>query len=61
MGVRYTERDLLLDLCNLSPCVQLAREIRHGRVHGFAECFYPLLRPLAVYHGSRFARRMVWY
>lgn len=61
MGVPYTERDLLLDLCNLTPCVQLAREIRHGRVHGVAECIYPLLRPLAVYHGSRFARRMVWY
>jgi len=61
MGVFYSEKDLLLDLCNLKPCIQLAREIRHGRLRGPAEFFYPLLRPVAVYHGSRFARRMVWY
>lgn len=61
MGVAYSEADLLKDLFNPTPCVQLAREIRHGRLRTIAECVYPLLRPVAVYHGSRFARTMVWY
>lgn len=61
MDVPYSEWDLLCDWANPAPCIQLAREIRHGRLHAPAEFLYPFLRPLAVYHGSRFARRMVWY
>lgn len=61
MGVAYNERDLLSDLLLPGKWVQLAREIRHGRLHNAAEWLYPALRPVAVYHGSRFARSMVWY
>lgn len=61
MGCAYHAADLLLDLAGPRKYIQWLRELRHRRLHSAAEWLYPLLRPLAVYHGSRFARRMVWY
>jgi len=61
MGVRYSLVDCMADLCHLKKNVQYLREIRHRRLHNAAEWMYPILRPIAVYHGSRFARKMVWY
>ncbi len=61
MGCDYNEADLIADLARPGNYVQLAREAWHGRLRNTAEVFYPALRPIAVYHGSRFARKMVWY
>ncbi|MBI1321067.1 MAG: glycosyltransferase [Candidatus Hydrogenedens sp.] len=61
MGVPYGLGDCLADLALWKKNVQFLREIRHGRLRNAAEWAYPFLRPLAVYHGSRFARKMVWY
>ncbi len=61
MGCPYHEGDLLIDLCSPRKYVQWLRELRYRRLHSAAEWLYPALRPVAVYHGSRFARRMVWY
>lgn len=61
MGVAYGAADLLADVTMPRLWRQYARELRHRRLHSASEFFYPLLRPLAVYAGSRFARRMVWY
>ncbi len=61
MGCPYTEIDMLLDLLSPRKYVQMLREIRRGSLRGPAEWLYPALRPAAVYVGSRFARKMVWY
>jgi len=61
MGCAYTGLDLLLDLLSPAKYVQELREIKYGRLHGAADWLYPMLRPVAVYWGSRFARKMVWY
>ncbi len=60
LGCPYTEWDLAHDLASPRKFVQLAREMRHGRIHSFSETAFPVLRPLAVYAGSRFGRRAVW-
>jgi len=61
MGLPYTLADCLADCWLPRKNLQFLREIRHRRLHNAAEWAYPFLRPIAVYHGSRFARRMVWY
>lgn len=61
MGVPYTARDLVLDLISPAKYVQWLRELRRGTLRNSAEWLYPVLRPVAVYTGSRFARKMVWY
>ncbi len=61
MDVHYSEWDLLYDLASPAKYVQWLREVRRGSLRNSAEWCYPVLRPLAVYSGSRFARRMVWY
>jgi rhamnosyltransferase len=61
MGCAYNEADLIRDLLRVDKNVQWLREIRYGRLRTVAEWVYPVLRPVAVYHGSRFAREMVWY
>jgi rhamnosyltransferase len=61
MGCAYHELDLALDLLSVRKYVQWLREVRRGSLRHAAEWLYPVLRPVAVYHGSRFARRMVWY
>jgi len=61
MGFPYTAADCLADLASPRKYVQWLRELRHGRLRTPAEWVFPAARPLAVYAGSRFARRMVWY
>ena len=61
MGVTYSEMDLLADLLSVPKYVQWLREVRRGSLRNAAEWLYPVVRPVAVYTGSRFARKMVWY
>lgn len=61
MGCGYTEVDCLADLISPAKYVQWLRELRHGRLRSPAEWCFPILRPIAVYAGSRFGRRYVWY
>jgi len=61
LGCAYREWDLLLDLLNPRKNMQWLREVRRGTLQSPAEWLYPLLRPVAVYTGSRFARRHIWY
>jgi rhamnosyltransferase len=61
MGCAYHELDLVRDLLGPAKYVQWLREVRRGSLRNAGEWLYPVLRPVAVYHGSRFARRMVWY
>lgn len=61
MGCAYNEADLILDLLSVKKYVQWLREVKRGSLRSPAEWVYPGLRPIAVYLGSRFARKMVWY
>jgi rhamnosyltransferase len=61
MGCAYTEGDLVADLLSPRKYVQWLREVKRGSLRSGAEWLYPVLRPVAVYLGSRFARKMVWY
>lgn len=61
MGCAYTETDLAADLLSPRKYVQWLREVKRGSLRSAAEWIYPALRPVAVYTGSRFARKMVWY
>lgn len=61
MGCGYHEGDLINDLLSPAKYIQWLREMRRGTLTTPAEWLYPFLRPVAVYHGSRFARKMVWY
>ncbi len=61
MGCHYTAWDCLADLAGPRKYVQALRELKHGRLRTPAEWAFPVVRPLAVYVGSRFARKMVWY
>ncbi len=61
MGCAYSEADLLYDLLSPRKYVQWLREARRGGLRNAAEWVYPVLRPAAVYAGSRFARKMQWY
>lgn len=56
----YTEWDLAMDLLGPRKYLQWLREIRYGRLHTFADFTFPVLRPVAVYMGSRFARKPIW-
>ncbi len=60
LGCPYTEWDLVNDLASPRKYAQWAREVRYGRIHSVSEAVFPLVRPLAVYAGSRFGRRAVW-
>lgn len=61
MGCAYHEGDLLTDLASPRKYIQWLREVKRGSLRNSAEWCYPVLRPIAVYMGSRFARKMVWY
>ena len=61
MGCAYHEGDLVADLLSVPKNLQWLREMRRGSLRNAAEWLYPFLRPIAVYHGSRFARKYVWY
>ena len=61
MGCRYTAWNCVTDLMSPRKYLQWLREVKRGSLHNAAEWLYPVLRPIAVYWGSRFARKMVWY
>lgn len=61
MGCVYTEADFAMDLASPRKYVQWLREVKRGSLRNGAEWLYPVLRPVAVYWGSRFAKKMVWY
>jgi len=60
LGCAYTEWDLISDLASPQKYLQWAREVRYGRIQSVSEAVFPVMRPLAVYAGSRFGRRAVW-
>lgn len=61
MGCPYSEWDLLCDLATPGKYVQWLRELRRGSLTSAAAVLFPVVRPAAVYSGSRFGRRYVWY
>jgi len=61
MGCPYYPTDLVLDLLSPAKYLQWLREVRRGSLQSTAEWLYPVLRPVAVFHGSQFAKKMVWY
>jgi len=60
LGCGYSEWDLAADMFSPHKFVQWAREVRHRRIQSWAEALFPVIRPAAVYAGSRFGRRAVW-
>ena len=61
LGCPYHELDLARDLLSARKFIQWAREWKRGSLKTSADCLFPVVRPIAVYAGSRFARRPVWY
>ena len=61
LGCPYGEADLALDLLSSAKYIQWLREIKHGRLQTPADFLFPVVRPVAVYAGSRFTRRPIWY
>ena len=56
----YSEWDLLCDLTSPRKYVQWLRELKRGSLNTAADWLFPVVRPVAVYTGSRFGRRPVW-
>lgn len=56
MGCAYTEGDLARDMLSPRKYVVWARELARGRLRSPAALAFPVLRPVAVYLGSRFGR-----
>jgi len=61
MGCPYTELDLLLDLASPAKYIQWLRELKRGSLRTVADVTFPVVRPIAVYAGSRFTRSPIWY
>ncbi|MDK1022054.1 MAG: hypothetical protein QGD90_10505 [Candidatus Hydrogenedentes bacterium] len=57
----YGEWDLLCDLAGPRKYVQWLRELRRGSLRSSASVFFPVLRPIAVYMGSRFGKSYIKY
>ncbi len=57
LGCGYTEFDLLRDLASAGKYLQWLRELRRGSLNSAAALLFPVLRPAAVYAGSRFGHR----
>ena len=55
------EADLAIDLASPRKYVQWLREIKRGSLRSAADFAFPVIRPLAVYMGSRFTRKPIWY
>lgn len=60
LGCPYSERDLVWDLASLRKYVVWLRELLGGRLTTAAALAFPVLRPVAVYLGSRFGRNCAW-
>jgi len=61
LGCPYNEADLALDLLSFPKYVQWLREIQYGRLQTLADFLFPVVRPVAVYAGSRLTRSPIWY
>jgi len=61
LGCSYSEWDLFMDLASPRKYIQWLREIRYNRLHTAADFLFPVVRPLAVYMGSRFTWKPIWY
>lgn len=61
MGCGYGELDLVLDLVSVRKYVQWVREFRRGSLMTGADYLFVVVRPLAVWVGSRFGRGYVGY
>lgn len=57
LGCAYKEIDLVKDLLSPRKYVVWGRDLLHGRLTTPASLLFPVLRPCAVYTGSRFGRR----
>ena len=60
LGCPYGLFDLAADFAGPRKYVQWLREWRRGSLRTHSERLFPILRPLAVYAGSRFGRRALW-
>lgn len=60
LGCPYGAFDLAADLASPRKYVQWIREWRRGSLRTTAERVFPVLRPVAVYVGSRFGRKALW-
>ena len=56
LGCPYSEWDLAVDLASYRKYIQWLRELRRGSLRTTAGIVFPVLRPLAVYLGSRFGK-----
>ncbi len=61
LGCPYNEIDLAVDLLSPRKYVQWLREARRGELKTPGDVLFPVVRPFAVYAGSRFTRRPIWY
>ncbi len=59
MGCPYSEFDLLSDLLSPRKYAAWLRDLLRGRLTSLAAVGFPLMRPAAVYLGSRFGRRFM--
>jgi len=59
MGVPYPECDLLADLISPRKYIVWARDLLRGRLRTAAALAFPIVRPMAVYAGARFGRRLI--
>lgn len=56
MGCGYSEWDLVRDLGSARKYVQWLRELKRGSLRSAAAIGFPVVRPFAVYMGSRFGK-----
>lgn len=61
LGCPYTELDFVRDLLGPRKYIQWLREMKRRNLRSPADLAFPIVRPIAVYVGSRFARKPVWY
>jgi glycosyltransferase involved in cell wall biosynthesis len=59
LGLRYEWRLFLGDLVQPGRLWEAIRAIPSGRVSSFAELFFPVIRPLAVFAGNRFGSKVL--
>lgn len=61
LGCPYNEFDLIRDLASGRKYIQWLRELRRGSLTTGAAIAFPVVRPVAVYAGSRFGHRLAAY
>lgn len=61
LGCPYNEWDMAADLASTRKYVQWLRELKRGSLKTSADVLFPVVRPLAVYMGSRFTQKAIWY